>query len=73
MTSHCRIIGSALLSERVAEWSLIPVLLINPKSTGCAGKKELKKKEKRIKKDRRTTKGNLGIKSKADKNGTANG
>jgi len=60
-------------AERVAQLSVIPVLLIKSEKHGVLGKKDLKRKEKRIKKDRKRLKDLLGIKPKADKNSTSNG
>ncbi len=61
-----------VVSERVAERSPIPVVLHKAEDLGAPGKKELKKKEKRIKKDRRKLMEILGLESKT-KNGDVNG
>jgi len=72
MTSHShRRLGA--VSERIAERSQIPVVLLKSENQGAPGKKELKKKEKRMKKDRRQLKELLGIKNKAVKEGDVNG
>ena len=72
MTSHSRK-RLGVVSERVAERSMIPVVLHKSEDQGAPGKKELKKKEKRIKKDRRKLKEILGLKSKTQKEGDVNG
>ena len=72
MTSHShKRLGA--VSERVAEKSLLPVVLIKSENQGAPGKKELKKKEKRMKKDRRKLKELLSLSSKEKKEGDVNG
>jgi len=72
MTSHShKRLGA--VSERVAEKSLIPVVLLKSEHQGAPSKKELKKKEKRMKKDRRKLKELLGVKGKAEREGEVNG
>ena len=60
-------------AERVAELSEIPVLLIKSETHGVLGKKDQKRKEKRIKKDRKRLRDLLGIKPKAVKEGDVDG
>jgi nucleotide-binding universal stress UspA family protein len=72
MTSHShKRLGA--VAERVAEKSVIPVVLLKSLDPNMPGKKALKKKEKRLKKDRRKLKEILGIKNKTKTEGDVNG
>lgn len=55
------------VAERVAELSTIPVVVVKSETHGEMGKKEKKRVQKQIKKDRKKLKEILGIKSKEDK------
>jgi nucleotide-binding universal stress UspA family protein len=62
MASHShRRLGSVV--ERVAELSKIPVVIVRSDSAGAMSKKELKKREKRQKKDHKMLKKLLGLSS----------
>lgn len=61
-----RLLGAT--AERVAELSNIPVVVIKSDSHGVLNKKELKRKDKRLKKDRKRLKHLLGIASKESVN-----
>lgn len=56
-------------SERVAELSTIPVVIVKSQQNRTLGKKEIRQKEKRLKKDRKRLKKLLGVASQEDTKG----
>ena len=61
-----RLLGAT--AERVAELSNIPVVIIKSDNHGILNKKELKRKDKRLRKDRKRLKHLLGIAPKEGEN-----
>ena len=53
-------------AERVAELSMIPVVIVKSETHGLMDKKEIKRKEKRRKKERKKLKELLGLKQKPE-------